>query len=387
MTGFALARTPAVAVGPGRVDRIGADLRQLTGDVASVLLVADPGLQPLGITARTEDALTGAGHRVTLFDGFTPDPRESHVAAGAALAWEANAQVVIGLGGGSALDASKMISVAMVADRPLESYRLAATPLPARRVCLISVPTTAGTGSETTAVSILSDDDKIKYWFWGDALKPDFVVLDPELTVGLPPVLTAATGLDTLVHAIEAMTSRSASPGNDFYARPAIELVVEYLPRAVSQPDDIDARTRMLLAATTAGVAIDNAGTALAHNIGHALGSLMPIHHGHAVALAMEATLPWVIEGNPRAFARVAEAFGVGSDVHALPYAYSKLLDEVGFDRRLPASVDADVLAARMAAPENAAMLNATIRVAGEADRHMLAGAVLRLAAQDSRAA
>lgn len=377
MTGFTLNRVPAIAVGPGRIDDIGADVTQFAGGLASVLLVCDPALAALGLTGRTEAALAAGGHRVAIFDAFTADPGEAQIADGAAVAWETKAQAIVGLGGGSALDAAKMIATTMMADRSLETYRLAAVPLPERRARLICVPTTAGTGSEATSVSILSGPDKTKYWFWGQALKPDFVIVDPELTVGLPPAMTVATGLDALVHAMEAATNRAANPGNDFYTLASIRRVVGYLPTAYAEPDNIGARTRLLLAATMAGAAIDNVGTALAHNIGHALGSLMPVHHGRAVALAMEATLPWVIEGNRRGFGRVANAFGLGADPDALPARFTALLDELGFDRSLPETVDAAALAARMAAPENSAMRMATARDITDADLHHLAASVL----------
>ena len=386
MPGFTLNRVPAVAVGPGRVNDIGADVTRLTGGPASVLLVADPGLAALGITGQVETALSAGGHRVVRFEDFASDPAETAVSAGAVMGWENKAQVVVGLGGGSALDTAKMIAAMAVADRPVEDYRLAATPLPERRVRMICIPTTAGTGSETTAVSVLSSPDHAKYWYWGDALKPDFVILDPVLSVGLPAPLTAATGVDALVHAMEAATNRGANPGNDVYAFAAIRLAVGHLPTAVSDPGNLDARTRMLLAASSAGVAIDNAGTALAHNVGHALGSLMPIHHGRAVAIGMSATLPWVIEGNREAFARVAEAFGLDT-VDALPDRFRALLDELGIDMSLPRAVDAATLATSMGAPENAAMLSATVRDAMPADLETLAEAVLATTRQSSEAA
>ena len=145
---------------------------------------------------------------------------------------------------------------------------------------------------------MLSDDDGVKFWYWGSALKADRVVLDPELTVALPAHLTAATGVDALVHAIEACTNRNAFVANDLYGLEAIRLVARHLATAVSEPGNLEARGGMLRAASLAGIAIDNVGTALAHNIGHALGSLMPIHHGRAVAIAMAATLPWNVEGD-----------------------------------------------------------------------------------------
>lgn len=376
MSGFTLNRVPAVAVGPGRISEIGGETLRLTGAPVSVLLVADPGLVPLGIAERVAAALAAAGHEVVLFDDFTSDPNEEQVGSGAARARELRVGAVVGLGGGSALDAAKMVAVASAADRAIESYRLAAIPLPERRTKLICAPTTAGTGSEATAVSVLSANDHTKYWYWGDPLKPDFVLLDPELTKSLPTGLTAATGLDALVHAIEAATNRNASPGSDIHALAAIRLVASNLPEAVAKPQSDGARERMLLAATAAGIAIDNAGTAIAHNIGHALGSLMPIHHGRAVAIAMQATLPWVIEGNREAFGRVAEAFGLqGAD--ELPDRFTRLMDELHVDRSLPRAIDVATLANRMAAPENAAMLRSTAREVTRSDLEYLAARVL----------
>lgn len=377
MSSFSLGRVPAIAAGPGRLEGLGGEVSAAAGSNASVLLVADPALSDLAITSRAEATLSAAGHVVHRFEDIVSDPREAQVADGAALARRIGAGAVVGLGGGSALDAAKMIAVLAASDRPIVDFRLAATPLPARRARLVCIPTTAGTGSETTAVSVLSSEEHVKFWYWGDALKPDFVVLDPELTVGLPPALTAATGLDALVHAMEAATNRNRSAVNDLHALEAIRLCVRHLPAAVARPGDLDARLGMLTAACLAGMAIDNAGTALAHNIGHALGSLMPVHHGKAVAISMEASLPFVIDGNRPAFARVAEAFGIGPDPEALPAAFSALIDEVGLDRSLPQAVDPAALAMRMAAPENAAMRASTAREVTDEDLRMLVGLVL----------
>lgn len=380
MTGFSLRRVPAIAIGAGRTAGLGDDVAGLCAGPASVLLVADPGLVPFGITDRAAASLSATGHRVRRFENIVSDPREAQVAEGVALARAVGAGAVVGLGGGSALDAAKMIAVLAGADAELTAFRLAAVPLPARRLPLVCVPTTAGTGSETTGVSVLSDDDHAKYWYWGEPLKADCVILDPELTTGLPHGLTVATGLDALVHAIEAATNRHHNEANDLHAMAAVRLSVRHLPAAAARPDDLEARGGMLLAAAYAGIAIDNAGTAIAHNIGHALGSLMPIHHGRAVAIAMEATLPWVIEGDREAFARVAETFGIGPDPDALPAAYAALLDRLGFDRSLPRPVEAAALAARMGLPENGTMRRSTARRVTDEDLEPLAARVVALA-------
>ena len=381
MQPLSLGRVPAIAAAPGRIASIGDDVQDRTGRPARVLLVADPVLAGLGITGQCHDALDRAGHEVVRFEAIVSDPSEADVVAGMEAARGADA--LVGIGGGSALDAAKMIATLVAADQPIEAYRLGGRPLPARSMPLICVPTTAGTGAEATAVSILSGPDHTKYWFHGAALKPDSVILDARLTTGLPPALTAATGLDALVHAMEAATNRSANPGSDIHAFAAIRLVLANLETAVARPANLEARHDMLLAATFAGIAIDTAGTALAHAIGHALGSLMPIHHGRAVAIAMEATLPWVIEGNPRGFDRVAEAFGLGPDTTLLPGAFAALLDRVGLDRSLPAPVDPADLAQRIAAPENAAMCAATARPALSSDFQSLACRVVEAAELD----
>ena len=236
------------------------------------------------------------------------------------------------LGGGSALDAGKLAAVLLGSEEPVAAFRLAAKPLPEKSVPIICVPTTAGTGSEMTGISVISDAGHVKYWFWGKPLEADLALLDPELTVGLPARFTAMTGMDALVHAIEAATNRHAGPESDVAALAAIRLVVAHLPNAVREPQNLSARAGMLDAAALGGLAIHKAGTALAHNIGHALGSLAPVPHGLAVTLAMAATAEWVVEGNREGFARVAEAMGLGADADAVPGAFRRLASDVGLD-------------------------------------------------------
>ena len=160
----------------------------------------------------------------------------------------------------------------------------------------------------------------------GRALEADLALLDPELTIGLPPRFTAMTGMDALVHAIEAATNRNAGRRAMCAAYQAIRLVDRSIcgPRVASRRTSMRA-PGMLDAAALGGLAIHKAGTALAHNIGHALGSLAPVPHGLAVTLAMAATAEWVVEGNREAFARVAEAMGEAADADAVPAAFRQL--------------------------------------------------------------
>jgi alcohol dehydrogenase class IV len=233
-----------------------------------------------------------------------------------------------------------------------------------------------------TGIAVVSDAAKTKYWFWGAELEADLALLDPELTFDLPARFTAMTGMDALVHAIEAATNRNAAPESDKAAVAAIRLVVDNLPTAVRDPQNLGARANMLDAAALGGLAIHKAGTALAHNIGHALGSLAPVPHGLAVTLAMAATAEWVLEGNRPAFARVAEAMRLGGDPDAVPDGLRRLASEIALDLDTAAAapaLTAETLRAAMAAPENAAMRKSTKRRVEDDDLLPLAEMTVRL--------
>lgn len=379
MQEFSLARVPRLVFGAGTSGRLGGLVAELAGGETGVLLVADAGLAALGLSARLAEAIKAAGHRVVAYDRIVSDPREDRVEEAVALARDREVGAVVALGGGSALDAGKLAAAALAAPGELAAYRLAARPLPARRVPLVCVPTTAGTGSETTAVSVVSDAAGTKAWYWADALKPDVAVLDPALTAGLPGPLTAACGLDAIVHAMEAATGRSAFAENSLVCHGAIALAVAHLERAVAAPGDLEARGALLLAAARAGIAIDNCGTGVAHMIAHALASLMPIHHGRAVALAMVASLAWSMEEGDPVWEPVARAFGCAHRGE-LPMAFCGLVRRLGLSTRLAGDTNRlspERLAAQMARPENAPMRRASRREVADADLLILAERVL----------
>ncbi len=366
-----LARVPRITVGAGARHSLADRAAGLVAPGAPVLLVADPGLKPLGLVDDIAAILRKGGFAVTEFTDIKSDPTVAQTDAAARLARDIGAELVVAVGGGSALDLGKAAAAAAGSDAAVERYALCAVPLPARRPKTIVVPTTSGTGSETTRTAVLSGPDGAKLWFWGDALKPDEVVLDPELTLTLPAGLTAATGLDALVHAVEAATNRNAHPANDLYAHEAIRLVAQHLETAVRSPDDIAAREGLQRAAALAGIAIDNGGTAMAHAIGHALASLRPIHHGRAVGVAMLASLPWVVAGHEEAFARCAAAMGADPSAQGFVDAYRGLMQRVGLSPSLGPDFDGvtpEMLAAQMARPENLPMIRSTRRDAAEAD-------------------
>ena len=209
---------PEIVFGPGRLAEVGTRTTSLAGRNTAVMIVADPVLTKLGITARAVAMLHKQGHTAACYDGFTGEPKSSDVDNASALAREAKARCIIGLGGGSALDTAKLVASCVVSGKPAEAYQFCDNPLPAEHLPIICIPTTAGTGSEVTAHLGVHQLAKVKAWAWGVELKAQVALLDPELTTGIPAPITAATGLDALVHAIEAATNRHRTEAADLYA-------------------------------------------------------------------------------------------------------------------------------------------------------------------------
>jgi alcohol dehydrogenase class IV len=379
MQSFTLSRPPEITFGAGKLSELGARVAQYAGQGAAVLVVADPMLATLGITGRAQKILAGAGFNAQVFDGLKGEPKLADIGAATKLARAMEAKAIVGIGGGSALDMAKLVAACAASGLSAQAYQLCETPLPKNALPLIAVPTTAGTGSEVTRTAVFANAAKIKVWAWGEEIKPRTAILDPELTVAVPPQVTAATGLDALVHAIEAATNRHRTDGNDLYALKAVSLITENLEKAINTPNDLEARGAMLLGSCYAGIAIDNCGTALAHNISHALADLAPIPHGRATGLAMLATMEWVSLGNASAFARVATAMGAGDAVKA----YEKLVRATGVKISLEGDgldlARPELLAEHMASPANASMRKSTARCPEDGELLELARAVYAL--------
>jgi alcohol dehydrogenase class IV len=315
-----------------------------------------------GLVERMGASLSAEGVTFSVFSDFAGEPKLAHLDAAIAACRTAGADLVIGIGGGSALDLAKSAAALARADEEAFAWCGTVRDFPADRPAKIAIPTTAGTGSEFSATNIVSLPTGRKTWIWGAATKPDLVILDPELSASLPPALTAWTGMDAFVHAFEAATNRNAHDGVEIAAHEAMRRIARALPRAVADGADLAARGEMLIASGLAGQAIDNCGTAIAHNLSHALAGLAPVHHGLATLLAFEITLPWLAaQQNPR-LARVAAALGLGG-APALPGFVTGLIDACGIARLLPpafARCTAADLMREIAAAENQPMLRAT---------------------------
>ena len=261
-------------------------------------------------------SLKSAGITVTLFCEVESDPSVHTVTVGATLARDSGADIVIALGGGSPLDAAKAISVMATHSGNIVDYEK--TALTRKGIPVIAIPTTAGTGSEVTKFVVITDTDrKVKMLISSPFLIPRVALLDPQLTLSIPPAFTAGPGMDALTHAIEAFQSSLAAPTTDVFALSAIRLIGGNLVKATLNGANVEARTAMLLGQMHAGLAFGNASVALVHAMSRPLGAHFGIPHGQANAIL----LPWVMEYNrpacPEKFVRIAEA--LDCDVQGLP--------------------------------------------------------------------
>ena len=266
-----------------------------------LLLVTDPGLVTAGIAGDIQQTLQRDGFTVSLYSDVQADPPEAVVLAAAEFARQQGVDGVIGLGGGSSMDVAKLIAVLAYSSQPLsEMYGIGN--VTGERQPLIQIPTTAGTGSEVTPIAIVTTGETTKTGVVSPQLLPDIALLDPRLTLGLPPAVTAATGIDAMVHAIEAYTSKlKKNPYSDMLARQALTLMAANLSHAISDGTNIQARSNMLLGACLAGQAFANAPVAAVHALAYPLGGHYHIPHG----LSNSLVLPAVLEFNASAAANL----------------------------------------------------------------------------------
>ncbi len=309
--------TPVAHFGAGSVVRLPDIVAAAGGD--GVLVVTDAALAATGIVASVTGLLSAAGLPVTVFSGVHANPTTADLAAGAVAAQDvpAGQPVVVAVGGGSPIDAGKGIALAAVnpqRGRDLD-YRgdFAAPALP-----LVAVPTTAGTGAETNAFGVVTDEQRHRKFYVGHAsTMPAAAILDPDLTVGLPPGATAATGMDALTHALESYLSLRSNPWSAGIALRVVGMVAEFLPRAVRDGSDREARGQMLLAAHMAGVAMASTGLGACHAIGHALGGRFGIAHGVALTMVLPGVLSFSLPACADRLADVAFALGTGDTTAA----------------------------------------------------------------------
>ncbi|OUR90025.1 hypothetical protein A9Q81_20610 [Gammaproteobacteria bacterium 42_54_T18] len=308
-----------------------------------ILIVTDAVLYQLGVTSPIEAELEGKGIKCSVFSAVTPDPTLSVVTQGLQALSRFDADAVLAIGGGSSIDAAKVIACAAANNTKPENlfgvFKAKEHSLP-----LFVIPTTAGTGSEVTMGAVISDDESHqKSLIIDPKIVPLAVALDPIIMKGMPPSITADTGLDALTHAVEAWVSDMASEESDRYAFASIQMVFKYLLTAYQDGENLEAREAMGLASHYAGLAINKAGIGYVHAIAHQLGALYGISHGRSNAIVLPHVLDFNNKASSKRLAKLAQALnivdsnaGVEVACNAFISRTKKLINELNVDMSVP---------------------------------------------------
>ncbi len=326
-----------------------ADLAQTVKDFngTNVFLVVDPGLVKAGLIAKISAPLKKAKIPFTVYDKIDPEPGLKLADNGKKIAKKAGCDCVVGVGGGSAMDVAKAIAILLTNGGKAEKY-LGLGLIKKPGVPKIMVPTSSGTGAEVTFTAVfINEKTGSKGGMNGDPLYPDAAILDPELTLSLPPHVTAFTGIDALTHALEAYTSTQAHAISEMYSLEAIGLIADNLPAAYANGDNLEARSAMLMGSLLGGKALATAGVGLVHAMAYPMGGMFGVPHG----LANAVLLPYVIEynmiGNIEKFAILAQVLGQNTSDLTLRESATLCVDalfELNNDVDIPATLkDLDI--------------------------------------------
>jgi alcohol dehydrogenase class IV len=318
---------PTVAVGAGASKKIADHVRRVGGN--RVLLVTDAFLSEQGLADNYAELMRATGLTVTVFREVEPDPTDVAVRLGLNRLNEAHADVVVALGGGSVIDAAKMISVATSNDGPISSYmgyhQLRSAGLP-----LIAVPTTAGTGSEATRVAVITDTEKnVKMMILDGYLVPSAALVDFELSMSMPATLTAHVGIDTLTHGIEAYVSSAANNFTDMLALSCVSLTAANIEAAWRDPDNRSARGAMALAAFYGGAAFSNSSVCLVHGMSRPLGLVFHVPHGLSNAVLLPTVTRYSLPGAIGRYAVIARVMGFARAEDTDEVACTKLVESL----------------------------------------------------------
>ena len=311
-------------VGAGASKTLVATLRELC--LNRPLIVTDSFMVQAGYSATLEQQLQEASFSYGLFGNCVPDPTTDSIDEAMAVLRDGDYDCVIGLGGGSSMDTAKAVAVMALLDGALRDYKVphkidAGLPI-------IAVPTTAGTGSEVTSVAVITDTSTHeKMLCMGLGLMPVAALVDYELTLSMPYRLTADTGIDSLCHALEAYVSRKANPFTDSVALTAMHSIYNNIRTACDQPDNIDARAAMMLAATQAGMAFANASVTLIHGMSRPIGALFHVPHGLSNAMLLPEITAWSVHHAPQRYAHCARHMGMAQADDGDCVALDKLVD------------------------------------------------------------
>jgi alcohol dehydrogenase class IV len=300
--------TKRILFGLGAVEKTGPEAQLLMAK--KVLIITDTGVIQAGLLESIEKSLQSVGLPFVIFDGVEPDPRIEVVEKSVQFAKKEGIDIIIGFGGGSSLDIAKVTSIMINNTGKIDSF-FGIDLVPNPGVPLILTPTTAGTGSEVTPIAILSDTkEKLKKGIVSAYLFPEVAIVDPKLTVGLPPSVTAFTGMDALTHAIESFYSINATDLSDLLAFRAMELLSKNIRMAFAHGENLLARSNVMEGSLLAGIAFANAGVGAVHAFAYPLGGEFHLAHGLTNTLMLPYVMRYNIMGCPHKFAQMAKAFG-----------------------------------------------------------------------------
>ncbi|MGU3466321.1 iron-containing alcohol dehydrogenase [Methylobacterium sp. C33D] len=340
MNPFTFQTTPNVLFEAGAAKK----LPEIVGSFGAkrVLLVTDKGVRSAGLTRSAEAALAAAGVTLDVYEDVVADPPSTVIEAAAKRARELGTDLVLSIGGGSALDTAKLVAYLAKSDEPLDAiYGVGLAK--GDRLPLILVPTTAGTGSEVTPISIVTTPTTEKKGVVAPKLLPDWAVLDPELTLGLPSHVTAATGIDAMVHAIEAFTSKNKkNPISDQLAKQALALLSANIRTACTDGTNLEARSGMLLGSMLAGMAFANAPVAAVHALAYPVGAIFHVPHGLSNALVLMGVMRFNLSHAEGLYAELAPILDPAAADLPQPEAAKRFvesLDAICRDCKVPASL------------------------------------------------
>lgn len=263
-----------------------------------------------------------------IFDGITGEPTDTMIENGVEMLKSSGCDFIIGIGGGSPLDSAKAIAAMAVNEGSIADYN--GKEITREILPLAAIPTTAGTGSEATKFTVITDSEKgIKMLLKGDVLVPKLAIVDSSFTVGAPKSVTSATGLDALTHAVEAYTSRKAFSMTDTLAVSAVKRIMKYLPIAYREPDNSLAREQMSIAALEAGICINNSSVTIVHGMSRPIGALFHVPHGMSNAMLLKECLSFAVSGAYEKFANLGRETGVASDSDSDETAAEKFIDSL----------------------------------------------------------
>lgn len=263
-----------------------------------------------------------------IFDGITGEPTDTMIENGVEMLKSSGCDFIIGIGGGSPLDSAKAIAAMAVNEGSIADYN--GKEITGEILPLAAIPTTAGTGSEATKFTVITDSEKgIKMLLKGDVLVPKLAIVDSSFTVGAPKSVTSATGLDALTHAVEAYTSRKAFSMTDTLAVSAVKRIMKYLPIAYREPDNSLAREQMSIAALEAGICINNSSVTIVHGMSRPIGALFHVPHGMSNAMLLKECLSFAVSGAYEKFANLGRETGVASDSDSDETAAQKFIDSL----------------------------------------------------------